>query len=100
MSTPAKTARERAEVPARRPPVPPRGARDRGLAPPLAELSQVAPQDAAAGLAVLFDVDRDVVDAYDRWSRAGSPRRCGTTSSRRSRAEGGSSSPAAEPPAG
>jgi N-acetylmuramic acid 6-phosphate etherase len=37
------------------------------------ELSQVAHQDAAAGLAVLFDVDRDVVEAYDRWSRSGQP---------------------------
>ena len=37
------------------------------------ELGQVARQDAAAGLAVLFDVDRDVVDAYDRWSRSGQP---------------------------
>ena len=37
------------------------------------ELSQVARQDAAAGLAVLFDVDRDVIDAYDRWSASGQP---------------------------
>jgi N-acetylmuramic acid 6-phosphate etherase len=37
------------------------------------ELSQVARQDAAAGLAVLFDVDRDVVETYDRWSRSGQP---------------------------
>ena len=29
--------------------------------------------DAAAGLDVLFDVDRDVVEAYDRWSRSGQP---------------------------
>jgi N-acetylmuramic acid 6-phosphate etherase len=37
------------------------------------ELSQVARRDAAAGLAILFDVDRDVVEAYDRWSRSGQP---------------------------
>src|SRR5512135_2950287 len=37
------------------------------------ELSQVARQDAAAGLAVLFDVDRDVVEKYDRWSAGGQP---------------------------
>jgi N-acetylmuramic acid 6-phosphate etherase len=37
------------------------------------ELGQVAREDAAAGLAVLFDVDRDVVEAYDRWSRSGQP---------------------------
>ncbi len=37
------------------------------------ELSQVARQDAAAGLAVLFDVDRDVVETYDRWSRSAQP---------------------------
>ena len=37
------------------------------------ELSQVARQDAAAGLGVLFDVDRDVVETYDRWSRSGQP---------------------------
>jgi N-acetylmuramic acid 6-phosphate etherase len=37
------------------------------------ELSQVAGNDAAAGLALLFDVDRDVVEAYDRWSRSGQP---------------------------
>jgi N-acetylmuramic acid 6-phosphate etherase len=36
-------------------------------------LSQVAGNDAAAGLALLFDVDRDVVEAYDRWSRSGQP---------------------------
>jgi N-acetylmuramic acid 6-phosphate etherase len=41
--------------------------------PRSAELSHVAGRDAAAGLAVLFDVDRDVVDAYDRWSRGGQP---------------------------
>ena len=37
------------------------------------ELSQIARQDTAAGLAVLFDVDRDVVETYDRWSRTGQP---------------------------
>ncbi len=37
------------------------------------ELSRIARQDAAAGLAVLFDVDRDVVETYDRWSRSGQP---------------------------
>jgi len=37
------------------------------------ELSRVARQDAAAGLAVLFEVDRDVVETYDRWSRSGQP---------------------------
>jgi N-acetylmuramic acid 6-phosphate etherase len=37
------------------------------------ELSEVARQDAAAGLGILFDVDRDVVEAYDRWSRSGQP---------------------------
>ncbi len=37
------------------------------------ELSQVAREDPAAGLAVLFDVDRDVVETYDRWSRSGQP---------------------------
>ena len=38
-------------------------------------LSDVARHDAADGLAMLFDVDRDVVDAYDRWSRSGEPQR-------------------------
>ena len=37
------------------------------------ELSRVAGDDVAAGLAVLFDVDLDVVEAYDRWSRSGQP---------------------------
>ena len=37
------------------------------------ELSRVAGDDAAAGLDVLFDVDRDVVETYDRWSRSGQP---------------------------
>ncbi len=37
------------------------------------DLSQTARQDAAAGLGVLFDVDRDVFETYDRWSRSGEP---------------------------
>ena len=37
------------------------------------ELSQVAGRDAAAGLSLLFDVDRDVVATYDHWSRSGQP---------------------------
>ena len=37
------------------------------------ELSRIAGDDAAAGLALLFDVDRDVVQTYDRWSRSGQP---------------------------
>jgi N-acetylmuramic acid 6-phosphate etherase len=41
--------------------------------PRSAELSQTAHRDAAAGFAILFDVDRDVVAAYDRWSRGGQP---------------------------
>ena len=41
--------------------------------PRSSELSQVAGDDVAAGLALLFDVDRDVVEAYDRWSRSGQP---------------------------
>ena len=41
--------------------------------PRSAELSEIARRDAAAGLAVLFDVDRDVVETYDRWSRSGQP---------------------------
>jgi N-acetylmuramic acid 6-phosphate etherase len=41
--------------------------------PRSAALSDVARADAAAGLSVLFDVDRDVVDAFDRWSRSGQP---------------------------
>lgn len=46
-----------------------------GAHPRSAELSRVAREDAAAGLAILFDVDRDVVAAYDRWSRGGQPER-------------------------
>ena len=41
--------------------------------PRSSELSRIARGDAAAGLAVLFDVDRDVVAAYERWSRGGQP---------------------------
>ena len=37
------------------------------------ELSQTARRDAAAGLAILFDVDRDVLEAYSRWSASGQP---------------------------
>jgi N-acetylmuramic acid 6-phosphate etherase len=36
-------------------------------------LSDVARQRVADGLAMLFDVDRDVVDGFDRWSRSGQP---------------------------
>ncbi len=36
-------------------------------------LSEAAQGDAAAGLALLFDVDRDVVETYDHWSRSGQP---------------------------
>jgi len=74
MPTPAKTARERAEgflrdaVEFRLGPLVTEASHPRST-----ELSQAARQDAAAGLAVLFDVDRDVVEAYDRWSRGGQP---------------------------
>jgi len=37
------------------------------------DLSHVARRDAAEGLAMLFDVDRDVVETYERWSRSGQP---------------------------
>lgn len=36
-------------------------------------LSDAARRDPAEGLAVLFDVDRDVVDTFDRWSRGADP---------------------------
>ena len=36
-------------------------------------LSDIARRDAADGLGTLFDVDRDVVETYDRWSRSGEP---------------------------
>jgi N-acetylmuramic acid 6-phosphate etherase len=41
--------------------------------PRSAALGEIARRDAAAGLGVLFDVDRDVVLTYDRWSRSGQP---------------------------
>jgi N-acetylmuramic acid 6-phosphate etherase len=74
MPTPAKSARERADE----------FLRDagefhlgklvtEGAHPRSRELSQVASADAAAGLALLFDVDQDVVEAYDRWSRSEQP---------------------------
>ena len=44
-----------------------------GSHPRSRQLSQVARGDAADGLAILFDVDRDVVETYDRWSRSGQP---------------------------
>jgi N-acetylmuramic acid 6-phosphate etherase len=37
------------------------------------ELSRIANLDLADGLAVLFDVDRDVVETFGRWSRSGEP---------------------------
>lgn len=37
------------------------------------DLARIARQDAAAGLAVLFDVDRDVVATYTAWARSGQP---------------------------
>ncbi|MDO8834820.1 MAG: hypothetical protein Q7V01_04455, partial [Vicinamibacterales bacterium] len=43
--------------------------------PRSAELSQTARQDTVAGLGVLFDVDRDVVDAYGVWAQSGQPGR-------------------------
>jgi len=74
MSTPATSAMERAEE----------FLRDggefhlgslvtEGSHPRSRQLSQVARGDAATGLAILFDVDRDVVETYDRWSRSGQP---------------------------
>jgi len=74
MPTPAKTARERAEgflrdaVEFRLGSLVTEASHPRST-----ELSRVARQDAAAGLAVLFEVDRDVVETYDRWSRSGQP---------------------------
>jgi N-acetylmuramic acid 6-phosphate etherase len=41
--------------------------------PRTADLSDVARRSAEAGLAVLFDVDRDVVDTYCEWSRTWQP---------------------------
>jgi N-acetylmuramic acid 6-phosphate etherase len=43
--------------------------------PRSADLSRMAQQDTAAGLAVLFDVDRDVVATYAAWARSDSPAR-------------------------
>jgi N-acetylmuramic acid 6-phosphate etherase len=74
MPTAAKSARERADgflrdaVEFRLGPLVTEASHPRST-----ELSQTARQDAAAGLAVLFDVDRDVVETYDRWSRGGQP---------------------------
>jgi N-acetylmuramic acid 6-phosphate etherase len=74
MPTTARTAKERAEgflrdaVEFRLGPLVTEASHPRST-----DLSLVARQDAATGLAVLFDVDRDVVDAYDRWSRGGQP---------------------------
>jgi N-acetylmuramic acid 6-phosphate etherase len=74
MSTPPKTARERAEAFLRDAVQFRLGALVTEASHPRSqELSRVAREDAAAGLAVLFDVDRDVVGAYDRWSRSGQP---------------------------
>ncbi|HEY3383731.1 MAG TPA: hypothetical protein VGK32_18355 [Vicinamibacterales bacterium] len=41
--------------------------------PRSAGLCGVARENAAAGLGVLFDVDRDVVETYDTWSRSNQP---------------------------
>jgi len=74
MPTPVKTARERAEgflrdaVEFRLGPLVTEASHPRST-----ELSQVARESTSAGLAVLFDVDRDVVETYDRWSRSGQP---------------------------
>jgi N-acetylmuramic acid 6-phosphate etherase len=43
--------------------------------PRSAELSDVARRDAAAGLGILFDVDRDVVERFTAWSRSDQPAR-------------------------
>ncbi len=43
--------------------------------PRTADLSDVAREDTEAGLAALFDVDRDVVDTYAAWSASGQPAR-------------------------
>ena len=98
MPTPARTARERAEG----------FLRDAGefrlgplvteaSHPRSTELSRVAREDASAGLAVLFDVDRDVVETYDRWSRSGQPAQLRDDLLAALEAGGGSSSPAAAP---
>jgi N-acetylmuramic acid 6-phosphate etherase len=43
--------------------------------PRSAELSDVARRDAAAGLGILFDVDRDVVERFSAWSQTDQPQR-------------------------
>ncbi len=43
--------------------------------PRSAELGEIARRRAAAGLAVLFAVDEDVVATFDRWSLSGQPER-------------------------
>jgi len=43
--------------------------------PRSATLSEIARQDTAAGLGILFDVDRDVVARYTEWSQSGQPAR-------------------------
>ncbi|HSK11097.1 MAG TPA: hypothetical protein VK911_16055, partial [Vicinamibacterales bacterium] len=43
--------------------------------PKTADLSDVARRSTEAGLAALFDVDRDVVDTYAAWSRTAQPGR-------------------------
>jgi N-acetylmuramic acid 6-phosphate etherase len=74
MATPARNARERAEAFLRDAVQFRLGALVTEASHPRSQdLSQVARQDAAAGLGLLFDVDRDVVAAYDRWSRSGQP---------------------------
>ncbi|HXK11229.1 MAG TPA: hypothetical protein VMT70_16400 [Vicinamibacteria bacterium] len=74
MPTPARTPRERAEAFLRDAVQFRLGALVTEASHPRSQdLSQVARQDAAEGLAVLFDVDRDVVEAFDRWSRSGQP---------------------------
>ncbi len=74
MATPAKNARERADAFLRDAVQFRLGALVTESSHPRSqELSQAAREDAAAGLAILFDVDRDVVEAYDGWSRSGQP---------------------------
>src|SRR5512133_2538013 len=43
--------------------------------PQTADLSDIARQGTEAGLAALFDVDRDVVEKYAEWSASGQPER-------------------------
>jgi N-acetylmuramic acid 6-phosphate etherase len=74
MPTPAKSPRERAESFLRDAVQFRLGALVTEASHPRStELSEIGRQDAAAGLAVLFDVDRDVVETFDRWSRSGQP---------------------------